>query len=694
MILPSINLNSEKLSNFEEAIKREWIITNGLGGYASSTTLGINTRKYHGLLLAAFHPPGDRRACLEKLDEELGIGNDVYPLGANEFQNGIFPKGYLFLKEFSVSPFPQYVYAVQNVEVQKIIFMPYEKNSVLVLYRVLNGSGSDVKIRVFPLINCRHMHAVTDRWKIFGKFTQKQEGKEVEMCLSNTQSVLTMKTTSGHYYAAEKWIEKIFYREEALRGETCIDDYFQPGFVEVDVKAGVNESFAITFVASESRADAKRSLEEAPYSVYDAEALYEKELERREKFLAKFYHEHLDIQEKDWLNWILLATDTFIVKGISDLERAVIAGYHWFETWGRDTFISLPGLMLVTGRFEDARKVFMTFKKHCKDGLIPNFLPEHSKEPVYNTVDATLWFVNAIWQYLKYTNDFKFVQELLWDTLKLIMENHTKGTNFGIRLDTDGLLAHNPQLTWMDAVVDGQPVTPRGGKAVEVQALWYNALMVMEILASKFKEKGEAEKYANLAEKAKTSFVEKFWNAEKNYLFDVVGENEKDSSLRPNQIIAVALDFTMLDKPKSEKIVDAVQHELLTPYGLRTLAKSDPKYVEVYSGDRRSRDKAYHNGTVWPWLLGPFTKAYLKTKSYTDFRREYALKNFLLPLFTQQPFKAGLGTISEIFDGDPPHTPRGCIAQAWSIAEPLRAYIEDIMQIRPKYEREMMPVLS
>ena len=686
MKLPSISLNSEKLSHFEEAIKQEWIITNGLGGYASSTVLGINTRKYHGVLVAAFHPPGDRRVCVAKVNEELSIGSHIYPLGADEFQNGIFPKGHLFLKEFSISPFPKYVYVVQNVEIQKILFMPHGKNAVLTFYKVLNGSGLDVKIRVFPLINCRHMHAVTDRWKIFGEFKQKQEGKEVEMRFTNPQTVILMKTTNGHYYAAEKWIEKIFYREEAMRGETCIDDCFQPGYVEVEVKAGAKESFAIIFVANENEVNAKRNLEEMPSSVYDVEALCEREVERRENFLAKFYEEHVGIKEKDWLNWILLATDTFIVKGIRDLEKAVIAGYHWFETWGRDTFISLPGLMLVTGRFEDARKTFTTFQKHCKDGLIPNFLPEHAEEPVYNAVDATLWFVNAVWQYLKYTSDFKFVQEGMWDALKLIMENHMKGTAFGIRLDADGLLTHNPQLTWMDAVADGQPVTPRGGKAVEVQTLWYNALRIMEVLASKFKEKGEAEKYADIAEKAKESFVEKFWNAEKNYLFDVVNENEKDSSLRPNQIIAVALDFTMLDKTKSERIVDVVQRELLTPYGLRTLARSDPKYVGVYVGDRRSRDKAYHNGTVWPWLLGPFTKAYLKTKGYADFRREYALKNFLLPLFTEQIFKAGLGVISEIFDGDPPHTPRGCIAQAWSIAEPLRAYVEDIMQVRPKYE--------
>ncbi|MGQ9530967.1 MAG: amylo-alpha-1,6-glucosidase [Candidatus Bathycorpusculaceae bacterium] len=689
MKMPSISLNCEKLSNFEDAISLEWIITNGLGGYASSTVLGINTRKYHGLLVAAFHPPRDRRVCLAKLDEEISIGNRVYPLGANEFKDGIFPKGYLSLKEFSISPFPKYVYAVQNVEVQKIIIMPHEKNAVLTLYKVSNGGNFDARIRVFPLINCRHIHSVTDRWKTSGNFSQKQEDKEVEIRLSVPKSVFLMKATSGHYQIDERWIEKIFYREEAMRGESFIEDCFQPGYFEVKVEAGKSESFAMVFVAAENEVEAGKTLAEMPSSVYDAEALFEKEVVRREDFLTKFYEEHGSLAAKDWLNWMVLAGDIFIVKGVNALHRSVIAGYHWFGVWGRDTFISMPGLMFVTGRFRDARQVFLTFRKYCKEGLIPNFLPEQS-EPAYNAVDATLWFVNATLQYLKYVNDFKFIQEQLWETLKTIMERHIKGTAFDIRLDADGLLSHNPQLTWMDTVVDGQPVTPRGGKAVEVQALWYNALRIMEIFAEKFNEKNEAEKYARIAERAKESFVEKFWNFEKNFLFDVVGEKENDASLRPNQIIAVALDFTMLDKARSEKVVDVVQRELLTPYGLRTLARNNPKYVGVYAGDRKSRDKAYHNGTVWPWLLGPFTTAYLKVKGYSDFRREYALKNFLSPLFMKQIYKAGLGLISEIFDGDPPHSARGCIAQAWSIAEPFRAYAEDVMQIRPKYEREIL----
>jgi len=690
MKLPSISLGVECLSRFENAIQKEWVIANGLGGYASSTVLGINTRKYHGLLVAALNPPGDRRVCLAKLDEEINIENNIYPLGANEFQNGIFPQGHLFLKEFSISPLPKYAYSVQKIEVEKAIFMPCEKNAAITIYKILNKSSFDVKIQIFPLINCRHIHSVTDRWKVSWNLIQKQEEKEVNMRFNIPQSVLIIRTTSGQFHDAGRWVERIHYREDSMRGESCLDDCYQPGCFEIGMKADKIENFAIVAVADKNEADARRILAEIPVSMYDIEALHEREMQRHENLLTRFYEEHESVPKSDWLNWIMLATDIFMVKGIGDVQKSIIAGYHWFGVWGRDTFISLPGLALVTGRFEDARKVFLTFKAHCKQGLIPNLLSEESGQSTYNSIDATLWFVNAALQYLKYTGDFKFVQEQLWGTLKTIIENYAKGTAFNIHVDGDGLLFHNSQLTWMDAVVEGQPVTPRAGKAVEVQALWYNALKSMELLANRFKERNEAEEYAQMAEKTRRSFNEKFWNFEKNYLFDVISEYGKDDSLRPNQIMAVSLDFAMLDEVKNEKIVDAVHRELLTPYGLRTLARNDPKYIGVYAGDRKIRDKAYHNGTVWPWLLGPFTTAFLKTKSYVDYRREYALKNFLLPLFTEQVFRAGLGAVSEIFDGEQPHMSRGCIAQAWSVAEPLRAYLEDIMQIRPKYESEVL----
>ena len=690
MRLQSIDLNKKMLSSFDDAIQKEWVITNGLGGYASSTILGINTRKYHGLLVAALHPPGDRKVCLVKLDEDVKIRNNVYPLGANEFQNIVFPKGFRFLESFSVSPFPKYKYSVDGVEIQKTIFMPYGKNATITIYKIMNVNDVDVGIQVYPLVNWRHFHSITNRWDIPWKFVAKQENKEVAVSFDSPQSTLMMATTDGHYFATEKWIEKIYYREEAKRGESCLDDCYQHGYFEINFEARKKGEFAVIAVAEKNMNLTQRVLTELPSTMYDVEKLYDREIQRYKNLLMTFYEEHEKIKEREWLNWMILATNTFIARKIGTEQSFVVAGYHWFGTWGRDTFISLPGLMLATGRLEEARQVFLTFKNYCEQGLIPNFLPDQIGQPAYNTADATLWYVNAVLHYLRYTHDFKFVRDQLWETLKKIIKNHVRGTDFNIHVDNDGLLCHGPQLTWMDAAIDGKPVNPRVGKAVEVQALWYNALKIMELLAVRWKEREEAEEYAQLAKATMKSFTENFWNPNRGCLLDVINEYQKDDSLRPNQIFAVALDFTMLDKEKSEKIVDTVYHELLTPYGLRSLSRNDPRYVGVYTGDRRSRDEAYHNGTVWPWLLGPFTTAFLKVKGYMEYRREYALKTFLTPLLTEQ-IKSGLGVLSEIFDGDSPHTARGCIAQAWSVAEPLRAYVEDVLHVRPKFESDVLP---
>jgi predicted glycogen debranching enzyme len=689
MNLPAINLIGEALTRFDDAIRKEWLVTNGVGGYAASTVLGVNTRKYHGLLVAALHQPSDRTVCLAKLDEKVFVDNNVYPLGANEFHGKIFPQGYLSLKAFSLNPLPQYVYTVQDVEVKKTVFMPKGKNAVTVTYKVLNRSAFEAKIHVTPLITCRHFHSVVDRWRSPLDFSQQQEAQTVELTFINPKATVTACTTKGEFNEQTTWIERLYYREEANRGESNTDDCFQPGYFEVPVPPKMEEDFAIVTAARENRENSREILDTVGTTMYDVAGQLKSELEQREKLLANFYNLHKEMPTSDWLNWILLAADSFITKGADD-RKSVIAGYFWFETWGRDTFVSLPGLMLATGRFKDAEKILLDFMRHSKQGLIPNFIQDRSGEPVYNTVDATLWYINAVLQYLKYTGDFKFIQKQLWENLKAIVESHEKGTAFGIRVDSDGLLAHGARLTWMDAEVNGEAVTPRAGKAVEIQALWYNALKIMQLLANRFNETSLAEKYAGMASETRRSFNAKFWNGESGYLFDVVDASGADGSLRPNQVIAVALDFTMLDNDKSEQVVDVVTHELLTPYGLRTLARDDNQYKGMYVGDRLSRDHAYHNGTVWPWLLGPFSTAFLKVKDHSDLRLENALKNFLLPLFTQQILETGLGTLSEIFDGEPPHAPRGCVAQAWSVAEPLRAYVEDAMQIRPKYAKDVL----
>jgi len=690
--LPKIYVESATLSDFDKAVQMEWLVTNGIGGYASSTTLGINTRKYHGLLVAAFNPPVDRRVLLAKLDEEVRIGDETYPTGSNEFEYGIHPEGYRFLLDFSLAPFPTYRHVIHGISLQKTIFMPHGKNVTIATYEAFNPHESKVSIRILPLVNSRHFHSVTDKDNLAWNFNQKPFEQGVIIQPSILLSTLILFSSDGRYLAGEgKWIEKVYFRVEDSRGESCLDDAFQPGLFELHVEPKERKKFYVLAVAGKSEEEATSVFSSIHKEIENIDALLEQEFKHRKVLLTKFQERYIDVGIEDWLKWLILATDSFIVNRESTKTKSVIAGYHWFEDWGRDSLISLPGLTLVTGRFEDAKEILLTFKNYCHKGIIPNrFQDQAGDKPVYNTVDATLWFLNATLQYLKYTGDLNFVQEELWDMLTSVVEHHIQGTLYGIRMEDDGLIAHGSQLTWMDASVNDRFVTSGDGKAVEIQALWYNALKTMELLATRFNQKEEAEKYFSIAEKARKNFVKEFWNPEKGFLFDVVYGEQRDPSLRPNQVIAVALDFSMLDEVKAKEVVEIVWKELWGTYGLKTLPDSDPRYLGKYVGDRVNRDSAYHNGTVWAWLLGPFVTAFLKVKNYDEHWRNFAFKNFLQPLFQKEIFQAGLGTISEIFDGDPPHTPRGCISQAWSVAEPLRVFMEDVMLKRPPYERQIL----
>ncbi len=690
MKLPNINITQNQLSHFDESLKKEWLVTNGIGGYSSSTVLGMNTRKYHGLLVAALNPPSGRTVCCAKMDEEVLADGDVCALGTNEFRDAVFPQGHLLLKGFSISPFPRHVYNAKDVEIRKIVFMPRDKNATIVIYNIVNKNEFEVRFRIYPLLNCRPFHSVVDHWRSPLDFRQQQSEKEVELAFAVPKAAVLIRATSGIFLPKANWIDRLYYREEEGRGESSVDDCYQPGYFEKLIPQKYEEQLAIITVAAESSQELRDDLGTIGSTVNEIEVSMKNALAEKRNMLAKFYSLNKQAQECNWLNWLLLAADTFILKNAS-VGTSLVAGYHWFEQWGRDAFISMPGLMLTTGRFEDAKKILMVFAKNSSRGLIPNFICETTGKPSYNTVDATLWYVNAVLQYLKYTGDFRFIRDQLWTILKAIIDYHEKGTEFGIHLYNDDLLAHGAQLTWMDAVVDGRAVTPRAGKAVEIQALWYNALRTMKLLADRFGENSLAEKYDSMAEATKESFNMKFWNAERHCLFDVLSDSVCDDSLRPNQLIAISMDFSVLDSDKVERVVDIVQRELLTPFGLRTLSREDPHYRGAYLGDRRSRDLSYHNGTVWPWLFGPFITAFLKAKGYTNDRIEYAQNRFLLPLLTQQIYEAGLGTLSEVFDAEPPHLPRGCVSQAWSVAEPLRAYLEDCLQIRPRYEAILQP---
>jgi predicted glycogen debranching enzyme len=689
MKLPAITYQRDALSRFGELIEKEWLITNGLGSYASSTVLGINTRKYHGLLVAALDPPGNRTVCVSKLDEDVFVGNDVYRLGSNEFHDAIFPDGYKLIGQFSLDPLPTYSYDVGNVQVSKTVFLPKLKNAVAVTYKLTNKNNSDITVRLYPLLTCRYFHTVIYRLRVPLNFILESTSTQFHAVFQRPQATIACRITDGEFKEKVNWVNHIHYRDELQRGEADVDDCFQPGYFEVQVPANSQKEFAVTCAVSHESQQAKEVLNSVGGTTQGVNASFDREVNQKSELLTDFYRNHPEVPMSDWLNWILLAADSFMVENEAG-KKAVIAGYHWFEPWGRDTFVSLPGLMLVTGKYSEAKDILQTFIQYCKSGLIPNFVSDKSGILVYDTVDGTLWYVNSVLQYVKYTGDFGFVKDELWEKLQSIIESHQRGTLFGIRVDDDGLLMHGPRLTWMDASVGNDVITPRTGKAVEIQALWYNSLRTMELLANKFGETALAEKYSAMANQTLQSFNIKFWNPKNGCLFDVVDDKTSDASIRPNQIFAVSLDYTMLEREKSQKVVDTVDRELVTPYGLRTLSLGDPKFIGKCSGDSRSRDMAYHNGTIWPWLLGPYITAYLKVNDYTTQAKQQTLENLILPLFTVGIHQGGLGTINEIYDCDPPNEPRGCISQAWSVAEPLRAYIEDILQVKPKNAREIV----
>jgi len=689
--LPRIYIGPELVSDFNSAIQREWIVTNGLGGYASSTVLNVNTRKYHGLLVAAFNPPVGRHALLSKMDEEVQIDGDNYSLSSNEFGDTVFPDGYKTLRGFSLDPFPTFHYQVSELYVKKEIFMPYMKSATVVHYETLNNLNDEAAINIYPLVNMRHFYETTDRYAQRLRFTQDPAPDGVVFETQPSKGYLALFCTDGRYKSGKNvWIERIYFRVDGSRGEGCTDDSYQPGYFTIELAPKEMKDFYLVAVGGPKREEVI-STRSAICGKSTIDELYRREISRKESLLSRFYEDKPGIDPEDWLNWLLLSVDSFIVARKSTDKKSIIAGYHWFEDWGRDTLISLPGLALVTGRFGDAEEILLTFKQYCKDGLVPNRFPDQSgDEPVYDSVDATLWYFNAVLQYLKYTGKFDFVRKELWDTLQDIVERHMGGTAFGIRMDDDGLLLHGPRLTWMDVSVSGKPVTPREGKAVEVQALWYNALRMMELLALRFDEEDKAKRYHSIADRAQASFNEKFWWSKDGYLFDTVDRGGGDPTLRPNQIIAAYFDFCMLDGQRRLKVVDTVWKSLWGTYGLKTLPSDDPRYIGRYAGDFVQRDMAYHNGTVWAWLLGPFITAFLKVRNREEYWRRFAFERFLQPLFFEETCRAGLGTLSEVFDGDHPHSSRGCISQAWSVAEPLRAYVEDILLRRPPYETEIL----
>ena len=649
------------VATWESSADKEWIITNGLGGYASSTIAGGNTRRYHGLLVASLRPPGERTMLLTKIDEDIEIEGKIYPLAANATVGGYVQKGFQYLHEFRYDPLPTFVYQLEDIMIEKRIFMVYGENTTIIRYRI-ESPGRPFKFRLFPLVNYRDYHWITHSTD--GGFIQEVEDNSVSLLTYTEMDPLFLRCSAGEFTTYENtWYQKMEYIQELRRGESSVEYHYMPGVWEITGDKPVEFTVVATL---EKR-------------IHDPAKEYEIQVERMDRLLQKAGYQDY------FANQLILAADSFIVQRKSTQRKTIIAGYHWFIDWGRDTMISLPGLTLVPKRFEEAKEILKTFAANCQEGLIPNTFPDRGGDvPLYNTVDASLWYFYAAAKYLEYTGDIDFIRDELYPVLNEIIHYYQHGTKYNIRMYPDGLIfAGSPdvQLTWMDAKVDNWVVTPRHGKAVEINALWYNALRIMENLAGEFGDSKE-ESFKQLADLVQSNFQKEFWNADKDYLYDVVSSSGRDDSLRPNQILAVSLPYSLLTPEQEKRVVVKVFQELFTPYGLRSLSPSHPDYKGVYTGDRWQRDAAYHQGTVWSWLLGPFITAYLKV--HQDSQRSRAIAREILAPFRRYLFEHGVGTVSEIFDGDFPHEPKGCVSQAWGVAEVLRCYVEDVLGQKPE----------
>jgi predicted glycogen debranching enzyme len=655
-----IRFNETICRDLNTSAKREWLETNGLGGFASSTISGINTRRYHGLLVAATKPPVGRMVLLSKVEETLIINGRRHELSANRYPGVVHPQGYQYLKEFRQDPFPVFVYQVEDVELEKSVFLVHGENTTVVQYAVRGTGDAPCTLELRPLIAFRDYHNTTHANEALNPACETGPGS-----LKFTPYAGLPPLFLAHDDAAIRptgdWYRSFEYDVERDRGLDFQEDLFNPCALVLDL----NRNARPAWIASTEA-----------HSSSTADSLRDREIKRRQ---ALFESAPVD---DPFVRSLVLAADQFIVQ--RGQESTVIAGYHWFSDWGRDTMIALPGLALATNRPDVARSILLSFALHVDRGMLPNRFPDAGEAPEYNTVDATLWFFEAVRAFVEKTGDYEFIRKSLYPVLADIVSWHERGTRYGIRVDADGLLcAGEPgvQLTWMDAKIGDWVVTPRQGKPVEIQALWYNALRIMEDLAEAYGYDSDRGRYADMAERTRTAFASLFWNESQGCLFDVVDGEYRDGAIRPNQIFAVSLIHQMLSPEQARSVVSVVQRELRTPYGLRSLAPSDPAYRGRYDGDPHSRDSAYHQGTVWPWLLGPFLRAYLQANNHSQTARVQA-EQWLAALKAYVE-SSGVGQVPEVFDGDAPHRAGGCMAQAWSIAELLHTHVEHICS-RPR----------
>jgi predicted glycogen debranching enzyme len=660
-------------SGVEPLLSREWLVTNALGGYASGTIAGVATRRYHGLLIAALSAPSGRTMMLNHLVESLRLPEQsVMRIGGQQRADATLELyGADNLVDFRLEAgLPVWRYRAGNVLIEKRLHLVHQQNTVHIHYRMLEGEGV-VRLELRPGLHFRgHDGRVSAPMVEPYTITAIDDRLEIVDGDRFPPLRLYLYGQNQSFTIQGRKIPEMLYRIEESRGYDAIGSLWSPGHFRTDLQPGREA----VLVASTEAWDTIIALK--------PEAALAAELVRRERLLAQAN----PAARRGPAAELVLAADQFIIRpagradeasrahAAGDEVRTIIAGYHWFTDWGRDTMISLEGLTLSTGRHIEAGYILRTFAHYVRDGLIPNLFPEGKNEGLYHTADATLWFFHAVDRYLAYTKDRLTLRHIL-PRLEDIVEHHVHGTRFGIGVDpNDGLLrqgAEGYQLTWMDAKVGDWVVTPRRGKAVEINALWYNALRLLEGWTREEKGAAAAEHYKALADRARESFNRRFWYAPGGYLFDVIdGETGDDSACRPNQVLAISPHHAVLDRERWQSVLKVVSDRLLTPVGLRSLAPDHPDYKPKYDGDLRARDAAYHQGTVWAWLIGPFIDAWRKT--FPEDRDGTAR---LIDGFVQHLDEACIGSISEVFDAESPFTARGCIAQAWSVAEVLRCWV-------------------
>jgi len=668
--------------NLESGLNKEWILTNGIGGYSYSTIIGCNTRKYHGLLVAPLVPPARRHVILSKLDEALEINGKEHILYTNMCKNFI-SQGYKNLVRFEKEFMPIFSYKVKETEIKKIICMEYGKNTVCVYYKIKNGEYT-AKLKVAPIVNFRDFHSINANHNY--KLAQTIKNRKVELIIDNNNHYpVYMYMTEGNYIEHfNDTFKNMHYIEEDKRGFYPEEDLIVTGRYEIDLLP--NEEKEVCFICS-----LENNIEEI-----NTKKVIDNEIVRINKIiidseLINVKKETESNQDKEYRRLIekyIIAADNFVVNRPNFRLHTIIAGYPWFLDWGRDSMIAFEGLLLIPKRFDIAKEVLITFIRDIKFGLVPNGYSGFDNRPLYNSVDASLLLFEQIQKYIKYTNDYKFIENF-YPKLKEVIEAYSKGIDIddnNIYLDEDNLISsgtEKTQNTWMDAKYLGMPATPRNGKVVEVNALWYNALKILEDLANKFEGKNAAEVYKKMAEKTKKSFNEKFYNKKRKCLYDVLG----DSKIRPNQLFALSLTYPVIDcnSEEAKNIFDVVTIKLLNNYGLKTLAKGEQNYIEVYEGDSFKRDMSYHQGITWPWLLGLYydsLKNIIKATKNKEDKKQYEqkLKEFIKT--TKETFVPALdndgiiGSISELYDSKKPQLPKGALAQAWSVAEIFRIILE------------------